>query len=975
MFRRRFSTAGMNVCQARLKITSDLYHLAYVNGRLVHRGPGRSYPFAKAYHVIDLTSWLNPGGDQVIAVLSLEQAPVPGGESVTAGRGLLAELDLVLADGSTRTVAGDRRWRCRRHQAFTPDTPHSCIMPGLDECFDARLEETGWTLPAHDDAGWETARELGPVGTPPWTGMLQNTAGLPSEDPVFPVRFAAIEVARPRDGYHFRLGPAAEGLMIYATAVTAAAPATVRLWNVQKAALDGRPVVGDDLAIPAGTHLLVLCRLAYGSSEPEFFFETTAALTFSAAGLPGGHAAQWVCRCLPAKTVKYPWHETAADVLASTPEIPRLLAVPDLAALAARDGAGFTAAVPMAPSTLHLAMTRRYGKVAGGFTERMIERGQPREDGGDACRRPLIGEHNLLHANAEACTVLPQPGRDVHVIVDFDRIVIGYVRLELEAPAGTVVEGTCFEMIDGGGISWMSSYNSFGYTCREGRQTFLSHFRRGFRYLSLTLRNFTRPLQLRTLCCHHAAHPVQRLGGFACSDPLLNDIYRLSADTAALCMLDTYVDCVGHEQAFWTGDAYVTALINLLTCGAYGLDQHHLRLVGQSLRPEWEQLYWPHDGRQAGGHRLPIAAFPNYPEGGLPMWSFLWMLHCWEHYWHGADRGDLEENFGYLEETLRRCRRLTNDRGLFDQPGAWNLVEWGNNDLSPYGEVTANNVLLVRATRLTARMARALGRHAQADTYEQEAQARQDAVNRHCWDDTRRAYVDTVRDRWAYDRYLAFWASQGTAPMAFDTYLGCTRVSEQSNTLALLCDCVPPDRQEAVTAIVLRIRDGHHVPGGPFARTPGPPPETEAPGGIVAVGSPFFLFFSLGALFKLGRADDALKVIRDAWGPMIASDSRGCWETFKQDERHWTRSISHAWSAAPAIYLPSEVLGIKPVAPGYKKFTVTPRTAGLEWARGAVATPSGPIQVHWRRHAGGRLEIDCSAPPDCERVEPSPETP
>ena len=32
---------------------------------------------------------------------------------------------------------------------------------------------------------------------------------------------------------------------------------------------------------------------------------------------------------------------------------------------------------------------------------------------------------------------------------------------------------------------------------------------------------------------------------------------------------------------------------------------------------------------------------------------------------------------------------MTNDRGLFDMQGAWNLIEWANNDLSFYGEVTA----------------------------------------------------------------------------------------------------------------------------------------------------------------------------------------------------------------------------------------------------------------------------------------------
>ena len=75
MFRRRFAIPGTPIRTATLKITSNLYHLAYVNGRLVQRGPGRSYNFAKAYSVIDITSHLNPGGDNVIAVLAVELQP------------------------------------------------------------------------------------------------------------------------------------------------------------------------------------------------------------------------------------------------------------------------------------------------------------------------------------------------------------------------------------------------------------------------------------------------------------------------------------------------------------------------------------------------------------------------------------------------------------------------------------------------------------------------------------------------------------------------------------------------------------------------------------------------------------------------------------------------------------------------------------------------------------------------------------
>ena len=442
----------------------------------------------------------------------------------------------------------------------------------------------------------------------------------------------------------------------------------------------------------------------------------------------------------------------------------------------------------------------------------------------------------------------------------------------------------------------------------------------------------------------------------------------MSADTASLCMHDTYVDCAGHEQTFWVGDARITGMINHLTYGATDLNQHHIRIVGQSLRPEWVKEYWSNDERYLSGRYLPIAAFPTTTEGGLPIWTFMWMMQCWEHFYYGANLTDLKENFEYITETLRHCRLLTNERGLFDMPGAWNLIEWANNDLAPYGEVTASNVMLVQCIRLAAKMARILDQPDQALKYEQEATSRMDAINQYCWDETRQAYVDTVRDRWAYDRYLEFCTSQGMTPLSFEIYTSCTRISEQTNTLALLSDCVPAERMESVKEIARRVSNGHFVAGGPFARSYGPPTEKEAPDGIVAVGSPFFLFFSLQVLFNIGDAQAALNVIRTSWGQMVECGTNGCWETFKQSDKNWTRSITHAWSAAPAVYLPTEVLGIKPIEPGYRKFTITPKPEDLKWARGSVATPFGPIQVRWTKTNEGKVEIDYSAPKECERV-------
>ncbi|HEY5523036.1 MAG TPA: family 78 glycoside hydrolase catalytic domain [Desulfuromonadaceae bacterium] len=952
--------------EACLRLTAAFHYLLYINGTLVTRGPARSYDFRKAYDTVDVQPYLRLGAENVLAILSPTQKHFAYGLSDKRPPGVLAELVWRNQSGELFAIATDRQWKTRRHEAFTTGTAGRSLgfelLLGREERFDARLETMGWSVPGFNDSSWDAAYELGPANMAPWTKLEASGIGLLSDDPVFPNAFTAIELSRRRPGYRMRLETPVQFLdstKVYATEVRCAAPTTIRIHTGAVVHLNGQPSdARAEMILPGGVNLLCLCQRGYFTGELDVLMETQGDLSFSASGILGTSDAPWVLCAFPATAVNYPWHETSATIT-DPPELLRLLTSRNAAAIRAELRTGFTPIAQESGSVSQDVRTQYYYSVRGGHTDPAIEKGQPRTPAEPGLTSPLRNPQNLLHGHPDATTILPTSGYDTHFVVDFGRETIGYVEFTVKAPAGAIIDAQCFEMLTPGGIAWMQ-HNGFRYICRGGLQTFISHFRRGFRFISLTIRGFEQPLEFYTLRCRRTTYAGQEIGSFECSDWQLNQSYRMSLDTAALCMLDTYVDCPGYEQSFWVGDAHITSLINMLSFGAYDLDQRSIRLVGQSLSPEWVKEYWPDDERYTSGRYLPIAAFPNYPEGGLPMWPLLWIIQCWEHYLHGGDLEDLKENYGYVAEMLRHCQLLTNTRGLFDMPGAWNLIEWGNNDLSPYGEVTANNVLLVQCFRLAARMAKALSLDISAKVYTNEADKRQSAINRYCWEPQRQAYVDTVRDDWAYQRYLELCSDKGWTKLPSEKYLGCLRVSEQTNTLALLCGCVPPERLKSVEAIVRRVEQGRFIPGSPAGRSMGKPSYQEAPDGIVAIGSPFFLFFSLGALFQMGEADRALEVIRREWGKMAASGLRTCPESFGN-----TRSAAHAWSASPAIYLPAHVLGIRPLEPGFGSFIVDPYPCNLDWAHGAVATPHGPIYVRWQRINTSEIEISCSAPEEC----------
>ncbi|MFE5120037.1 alpha-L-rhamnosidase C-terminal domain-containing protein [Streptomyces sp. NPDC056669] len=119
---------------------------------------------------------------------------------------------------------------------------------------------------------------------------------------------------------------------------------------------------------------------------------------------------------------------------------------------------------------------------------------------------------------------------------------------------------------------------------------------------------------------------------------------------------------------------------------------------------------------------------------------------------------------------------------------------------------------------------------------------------------------------------------------------------------------------------------------------------------------------SLGR-FRYGDGAGALRLIRTAWGHMIRKGPGTPWEEVGADGEPavprpgtsvtWGGHVgmAHAWSTAvPALSM--DVLGIRPLGDGYRRWAVDPDPVDLDWAQGDVPVPAGSISVRWRRGAG-----------------------
>src|SRR5882724_5386040 len=97
--------------------------------------------------------------------------------------------------------------------------------------------------------------------------------------------------------------------------------------------------------------------------------------------------------------------------------------------------------------------------------------------------------------------------------------------------------------------------------------------------------------------------------------------------------------------------------------------------------------------------------------------------------------------------------------------------------------------------------------------------------------------------------------------------------------------------------------------------------------------------------------------MRKHWGGMLDAGATAFWEGFKGEE-----SRCHAWSASPLYHLSEQVLGIQRTAPGWKKVRIAPQPCDLEFARGMVPTPLGPIHIEWEHAGDDQLAVRVDLP-------------
>lgn len=911
-FRRSFDLEQPIKEQWLLSLTADSRYVLFVNGVRLGRGPVRSWPTSLTYDEYNITSGLQAGRNTVAVLVT--HYGIPTFQYLRGRGGLCAQLDAVDEQGRRFVLGTDEAWRVSVHHGLEPRTSRiSCQLPFV-EWRDARRWDENWVQPGMDDSGWAHAMVLGEAGMAPWGTLVKRDIPMLTEEPAHPVRVESLSRVHPRSWgtvLDLRNHFVPESEFHANNVVLSGYLATViRTCSAMKATLG--IVDAGRFSLSVSLNGVWQEQEAYYGPKPQLYLDLNLApgdnlLLLDLQGVVHGHGFHIGLDCAEPFQLVSPWMLLRPEGTSSSPESPGpeetpFIGIGPFVSREIIDHRQEQASDPVQPDYIR-ARTIKSIEDLNGFLQWIKPLARQHNSPEDLFSLFVWHSekqelpvpyllHNLAIANSEPAAIPVWEGWDTELVIDFGKEYSGYIELDVEASAGTVLDFYGFEFIrDGWRQETYELDNTMRYICKEGRQTYTSLIRRGFRYLAIGVRNAARsPLLYRTRV-QQSNYPIAEIGRFHCSDPMLNDIWEISRHTTRLCMEDTFVDCPAFEQAFWVGDARNEALVNYYLFGDREIVKRCLRLVpGSRFQSE---LY--------------ADQVPSGWNSVIPNWTFFWITACAEYVQYTGDNRFAEELWPHVRLTLEEYLKHLDSNGLLNMKG-WNFLDWAPLDQPRDGVVAHQNMFLVKALNMGADLAE-LADGTAADRLRMKAAALKAAINAGLWSEEEQAYCDAIH-------------TDGSRSNVF---------SMQTQVTALLADVPEGNRLARIEALVES------------------PPEH-----FVQIGSPFMSFFHYEALIKLNRFDHVLSEMRHQYSLMIDQEATTCWETYpKPPEQRvhpleFTRSHCHAWSAGPGYFLGRHVLGVRGGDTGWRKVIIEPQLGHLDWARGAVPLPSGGrIDVSW----------------------------
>ncbi len=308
---------------------------------------------------------------------------------------------------------------------------------------------------------------------------------------------------------------------------------------------------------------------------------------------------------------------------------------------------------------------------------------------------------------------------------------------------------------------------------------------------------------------------------------------------------------------------------------------------------------------------------------GIPGYSAFWVTGETEYYRHHGSQQQLESTHARLVQLLNYMETEMNQRSLFaDENHAWPFVDWspelnGDDAESRLG----TQMEFYAAFRDGAWLLREVHDEANASKFAKEADTIKAAAQQYMLDPS-----GSFGTRWQTNAYAVL-----------------SGVAERSQYAAIWRNALSSVGHIKYNALII---------------------------------TPYYNYYVVSAMAKMGHRQEALNWIRQYWGGMTDEGATSFWEGYdpswyKGDDFHaslqadnmsgYRVSLAHGWSSGVTPWLMEQVLGIHATGPGFSTVDIRPDLIDLQWAKGGEPTPRGMLGVEIRKSNGYLTTIDLPA--------------
>ncbi|WP_244296917.1 family 78 glycoside hydrolase catalytic domain [Paenarthrobacter nitroguajacolicus] len=507
-------------------------------------------------------------------------------------------------------------------------------------------------------------------------------------------------------------------------------------------------------------------------------------------------------------------------------------------------------------------------------------------------------------------------------IVDFGQNLVGWVRVKVSGPEGSIVTLRHSEVLEAGEVCvrpLRTAHATDHFTLSGGDDVFEPTFTfHGFRYVEVTgLPENVDVAADGTFTAVVVGSDLSRTGTFRCSNPLLNRLHDNIVWSMRGNFVDVPTDCPQRDERLgWTGDLSVFA-----PTAAYLYD------VKDFLR-DWLQDLSIEQAHQGGIvpvvipdvlKRMTTAGLP--PVDSTAIWGDAAVWVPWALWSAYGDPVVLEESFDSMAAHVRRVRSLLAPSGLWD--GSLQFGDWLDPDSDPAQPWAAKadpgvvaTASAYRSAIITSQTAQILHRSSEYDEFADMALRLREAF--------RENYVQNQR-----------------------IHSDCTT----AYSLAIMFGILEPDELSWAGQRLAELVDqsGYKISTG-FAGTP----------------------FINDALTLTGHTNTAYQLLLQqhcpSWLYPVTMGATTVWERWDSmlpdgsvNPGEMT-SFNHYALGAVADWMHRIVGGITPLEPGYRRILFSPQPGGeLTWAESELTTPHGKAKIRWAKTPGG-FEVDLTVP-------------